>query len=285
MEPRSELVNANGARLWTALQGRGRPMVLCHGGPGGYDYLGPIAAMVDDVCLVLRYDQRGSGRSEAIPPYTVDVFVEDLESLRTHFGLANWVVGGHSWGAGLALAYATRYPQHTRALVYLSGTGIDPRWHEEYQANRLACLSEAERQEFEDLTRRLDASTDDEGIGMQARRRHLSRRTDVFDAASVGDLPTFEEHPTSDEVNRLVGADWDAYMQRPAFRKSVCSLTMPALLLHGDADPRPAHFAQALADSLTCADFGLIPRAGHYPWIEQPTLVRAALSRFLAGPA
>ena len=29
-------------------------MVLCHGGPGGYDYLEPVAAMVDDLCRVLR---------------------------------------------------------------------------------------------------------------------------------------------------------------------------------------------------------------------------------------
>jgi hypothetical protein len=62
----SDVVAVNGARLWTALQGRGIPMVLCHGGPGGYDYLAPVAEMVGDDCLVLRYDQRGSGRSEAI---------------------------------------------------------------------------------------------------------------------------------------------------------------------------------------------------------------------------
>ena len=37
-------------------------MVLCHGGPGGYDYLAPVHAdTVSDVCQVVRYDQRGSG--------------------------------------------------------------------------------------------------------------------------------------------------------------------------------------------------------------------------------
>ena len=277
----SDMVTTNGVRLWTAVQGHGVPMVLCHGGPGGHDYLAPIADMVDDVCLVLRYDQRGSGRSEAFPPYTVATFVDDLECLRAHFGFESWVVGGHSWGAGLALAYASRYPHRTRAMVYLSGTGIDPKWHEEYQANRLACLSEAERQEFEHLTCGLREATGDQRTQMQARRMQLSRRTDLFDAAFVDDLPTFDEHPTCDEVNRLVSADWDSYMQGSAFRRDVSDLAMPALFLHGAADPRPERFARALADSLTDGRFELVPCAGHYPWVEQPALVRAALRGFL----
>ena len=41
-----EILQINGVRLWTAVQGEGIPMVLCHGGPGGYDYLGPVADMV-----------------------------------------------------------------------------------------------------------------------------------------------------------------------------------------------------------------------------------------------
>ena len=38
-----KILQINGIRLWTSVQGEGIPMVLCHGGPGGYDYR--------DVCL------------------------------------------------------------------------------------------------------------------------------------------------------------------------------------------------------------------------------------------
>jgi pimeloyl-ACP methyl ester carboxylesterase len=31
----------DGARLWTATEGDGRPVVLCHGGPGSTDTLAP----------------------------------------------------------------------------------------------------------------------------------------------------------------------------------------------------------------------------------------------------
>ena len=46
----------NGVQLWTTTQGRWQPIVLCHGGPGGYDYLQPIADMISDLCQVIRYD-------------------------------------------------------------------------------------------------------------------------------------------------------------------------------------------------------------------------------------
>jgi proline iminopeptidase len=52
--------------------------------------------------------------------------VADLEALRAHWGLPTWVVGGHSFGATLALAYALTHPDRTRGLIYLSGTGVDP---------------------------------------------------------------------------------------------------------------------------------------------------------------
>ena len=47
-------------------------------------------------------------------------------------------MGGHSTGADLALTYALSYPEHVRALVYLSGTGVqdDRQWHEAYEGGR-----------------------------------------------------------------------------------------------------------------------------------------------------
>ncbi len=109
-------VDVNGVSLWTETQGKGPPLVLCHGGPGMYDYLGPVADMVDDIATVYRYDQRGSGRSGRTPPYTVDTFVEDLDALRRYWGNDRWIVGGNSWGADLAIAYCLRYSDRATAL-------------------------------------------------------------------------------------------------------------------------------------------------------------------------
>jgi pimeloyl-ACP methyl ester carboxylesterase len=36
---------------------------MVHGGPGVPDYLAPVAGIIDDLCPVHRYDQRGTGGS------------------------------------------------------------------------------------------------------------------------------------------------------------------------------------------------------------------------------
>jgi len=264
-----QLTPINGVSLWNAIQGKAQPMVLCHGGPGGYDYLGPVADMIGDVCRVLRYDQRGSGRSGASAPYDVATFVADLDGLREHFGFESWIVAGHSWGANLALAYAVEYPTRTRAVLYISGTGIDPRWHEEYRGNRLASLSDPDREEFQRLRAMRDEARHSEEERVRERLTELTRKTDVFDPGYVDFTPGFDRYPVSHQVNQIVNADWNTYEENAEFHRAVHELSMPVLFLHGAADPRPAHFLEELSSHLVRGHFIAVERCGHYPWIEQ----------------
>ncbi len=135
---RERLLSANGAELWVAEQGTGIPMMLCNGGPGCCDYLGTVAECIDDVAQVYRFEPRGCGRSSSAGPYDLPTTLADLEALRVALGHVRWVVGGHSWGADLALAYALEYPKHVLALAYISGAGVqnDREWHAVYQAGR-----------------------------------------------------------------------------------------------------------------------------------------------------
>lgn len=276
-----QVLQINGVRLWTAVQGKGIPMVLCHGGPGGYDYLGPVADMATDVCQVVRYDQRGSGRSQPVDPYNVSTFVNDLEGLRKHFNFERWIVGGHSWGAGLALAYAVRFPTRTIAVLHIAGTGIDVRWHDKYSENRLKALNESEREEYQHLRAKRERAKGADGERILSRLRTLSRMTDVFDSNQVDNLPSFDEYPVSNEANEKVGADWKNYTKDSRFRQSVYNLPMPVLFLHGACDPRPSHFIETLASKLSRSTFALIPESGHYPWVEKPDEVKASLRQFV----
>ena len=124
--PVADLVPVNdGCRLWTQATGTGRPAVLCHGGPGLWDYLLPLARLAGPGYRVHRYDQRGCGRSGRQGPWTLAQFISDLDGLRAHFGYRRWVVAGHSFGADLALRYALRYPHRVTAVVYICGTGLE----------------------------------------------------------------------------------------------------------------------------------------------------------------
>ncbi len=150
-----EMVDVPGASLWTVHHGHGFPLVLCHGGPGDWDYLGAVAEMIDDLVTVYRYDQRACGRSTGEPPYTVAKAIADLEALRIHWKIPQWIVAGHSWGAELARAYSLAYPERAKALIYMAAAGVittDPSaWQVEYQANRQTLLSPTEWQRIADL--------------------------------------------------------------------------------------------------------------------------------------
>jgi pimeloyl-ACP methyl ester carboxylesterase len=63
----------------------GYPVMLCNGGAGCCDYLAPVADMLDDVAQVIRFEQRGCGRSQTVPPYDIETCMIDLENVRRHF--------------------------------------------------------------------------------------------------------------------------------------------------------------------------------------------------------
>jgi len=122
---------SDGALLWTVVEGAGPPAVLCHGGPGLWDYLGGLSALLRDVLRVHRWDQRGCGRSGPAAAYGIEQAVQDVQELHSKLGVdEKWIVVGHSWGAYLALLTALSHPETTCALVYVSGNGTPECWRE-----------------------------------------------------------------------------------------------------------------------------------------------------------
>lgn len=171
-----ERVAVDGGWLWTASRGAGVPLVLAHGGPGLSNNLTAVAEMVADVARVHLYDQRGGGRSSAAGPFDVATFVDDLEALRDE----RWVVGGHSWGAALALFYALAHPGRTLGVVYLAGTSVRWGFQERVRRERMSRLTAGERKELEALGRRLD------GGGTERDRARFLRLIWSTDFASPG---------------------------------------------------------------------------------------------------
>src|SRR4051812_49704890 len=101
-------VESRGGKIWTVSQGTGVPLLLCNGGPGCSDYLGPVSDMLDDQAQVIRFEASGCGRSDALPPYDIETCLCDIENIRVHYGFERWIIAGHSWGADMAVIYALR---------------------------------------------------------------------------------------------------------------------------------------------------------------------------------
>ena len=133
-------VQNGSAQIWTEITGHQKDkfMVLCSGGPGCCDYLFPVSQMANDGYTVIRFEQRGCGRSEKDGQYDVETALSDLEAIRAYYGITSWVVGGHSWGAVLSLLYAVRYPERVDALLFMAGIGVqnNREWLTEFYASR-----------------------------------------------------------------------------------------------------------------------------------------------------
>jgi proline iminopeptidase len=127
-------INVNGAELWAADSEVGYPVLLTPGGPGCCDYLGPVSALIEDAARVIRWEPRGCGQSSQDGPYDLMTTLADMDAIRASYGFERWVVGGHSHGAFLALAYALEYPERVDGIIYLAGIGIqnDRHWSMEY---------------------------------------------------------------------------------------------------------------------------------------------------------
>jgi proline iminopeptidase len=279
-----EVVSIAGCALWTARQGNGPALVCCHGGPGLWDYLEPVAAMVDDLATVYRYDQRSCGRSTGGPPHDVATAVADLDALREQWGLSQWIVLGHSWGATLALAYGLAHPARLRALIYLCGTGVNASWHAEYRANRAALLSPGEQRQLTDLRTCLATAQEAEFDAVERAYCELAWSTDIADRAHARELVRqlfVDGLHVNFQVNELLGNDTGRFTQQSTLPEQLATLRVPTLVIHGERDPRPARVARQLAESIPTASYVELPHIGHLPWLEQPDLLRGALRPFL----
>ena len=98
----------------------GKPVIFLHGGPGGgvdpkyRRYFNP------DKWRIIMFDQRGCGKSTPfaeLKENTTWDLVDDIEKIRNHLSIDNWVVFGGSWGSTLSLAYSQTYPNSCKGLI------------------------------------------------------------------------------------------------------------------------------------------------------------------------
>ena len=123
----------DGAQLRTWIAGSTNPqrlpVVMVHGGPGVPDYLGPVAGIIDDLCPVYRYDQRGTGGSPWEGKHTIARHVRDLALLLDAWGHDRVVLMGHSFGTNMAGYFMLAHPERVAGLIQIAGPFLDP-WRE-----------------------------------------------------------------------------------------------------------------------------------------------------------
>lgn len=98
----------------------GLPVVFLHGGPGAGVSAYHRRFFDPARYRIVLFDQRGAGQSTPFAELTDNTtahLVADIEAVREHLGVEQWVVFGGSWGSTLALAYAQAHPERALGLV------------------------------------------------------------------------------------------------------------------------------------------------------------------------
>jgi proline iminopeptidase len=124
----------NGVRLFFDVEGaklvpdgpamREKPtLLLLHGGPGfDHSIYKPAYAALADIAQIIYLDHRGNGRSDdgARESWNLAQWGDDVRAFCDALGVVDPIVLGASFGGMVALAYATRHPDHPSRLVLIS---------------------------------------------------------------------------------------------------------------------------------------------------------------------
>ena len=279
----------NGVRLFYRLVGSGRDtVVVIHGGPGfNMEYLAadmePLAARH----AVLFYDQRGTGRSTLVTDsigLDAQRFVEDLEALRSHFGVQRLNLLGHSWGAAVAALYASRYPERTGRMLIVGG--IPARRSEVVRAfaDMDAGRDSVERRQMQEWW---EARTANPGDAAACHAYYVLWFRPFFadpaaGARSRGDFCAGTPESRTNKmrsVDRFTMAslgDWD-------WVPSLRGIMAPTLVVHGSVDPLPLASARTWAAALPNGRILVLDRIGHFSYVEAPERFFVAVDEFLRG--
>lgn len=119
-----EMIETNGVRLRTVVEGRGPLVILLHGFPQcWYLWRHQIDPLVHAGFQVAVPDQRGYGGSDrpaAIEAYNVVDLSADVVGIADALGHERFLVVGHDWGAPVAWHTALLHAERIKAVAGLS---------------------------------------------------------------------------------------------------------------------------------------------------------------------
>jgi 3-oxoadipate enol-lactonase len=242
--------------LWYDETGEGPPLVLLHEGVVDSRIWEPVVPLLAERHRVIRYDQRGFGRSpRPEAPYSL---VEDLVSVLDAAGVDESALVAASRGGAIALMTAVERPERVSALVLL-GSGLP------------------------------GASLDVGWTPDQIARWERAEEEDDWPAMAELDMEAWAPMGADDELRAMFveNAVWsnseDPATDEPVAER-VSGITAPTLVITGGRDVRGINdIGDRLAREIPGARSAVIQEADHMiPWRAPEELSHLVLD-FLSG--
>jgi proline iminopeptidase len=292
-----QFVDANGVLIYAKTVGKGKPLVIVHGGPGAsHDYFLPYLLPLARHHRLVFIDERGSGKSEKLADasgYTVEAMVEDVEAVRVALGLGKIDLLGHSYGGVLAQAYALKYQANLSHLVLAST------FHSTSAMNEVFRQMKAKMPE--ELRARID-KMEAEGLYGHGKIFEQNRYTNDYMIAAWGEgyFPyLYANHPDpNNDPTQSGNMSWDLYremwgshgefiidgnLKSVEYADRLHTIKVPTLLLSGDHDECDPSLARDMHARIAGSKLTLLPQSGHMTFVDQPALFIKTVDEFLVG--
>lgn len=206
--------------------GEGRPVVLIHGWPlSGQSWRHQLEPLRASGHRVVTYDRRGFGRSQPGDRYDYDTLADDLARVLTDLDLRDAVLVGFSMGGGEVARYVARHgEERLRGVVFAAAV---PPYLLQVEGNPDGPLA-------------TDAAHDQRVALETDRDAFFEKFTTTFFSGADGIMVSEEERQEaivlaqqSDQTAAL--ECMDAFSSTD-FRGDLEAITVPTLVIHGDAD-------------------------------------------------
>src|SRR4030042_6408372 len=115
----------NGLTLWFKVSGNGLVCLMPTPGWGpGSDIYFESLKEIEEIFTMVYIDTRGSGRSEKpdVEQYTIENFILDIEAIRSHIGVEQIWLMGHSKAGVIVLDYVLTFPENTKGIVLIKAS-------------------------------------------------------------------------------------------------------------------------------------------------------------------
>ena len=262
-------IESGGNTIHLKVFGDGERILIINGGPGmNSNGFVPLAKSLGKSYQTIIYDQRGTGKSKIskTDPTTVtlDSMIIDIEMIREHLDIQNWIVFGHSFGGMLASYYATKHHEKIKALILSSSGGINMDLFSRLDiASR---LTQIERDSLSYWNDRI--SQGDTSYLARLRRGYNLAPAYLYDRSNI---PIVAERLTQGNmtINRLVYQnmrliDFDC-------SKELEALKLPVLIILGEQDIIDLETAKTTSNVLSNSELIILENCGHYGWLDRPT--------------
>ncbi|MFN8216986.1 MAG: alpha/beta fold hydrolase [Solirubrobacterales bacterium] len=237
-----------------------------------------VAERLADSHRVIAPDLIGHGDS-ATPrgDYSLGAHAASIRDLLTTIGVERATIVGHSLGGGVAMQFFYQFPQRTERLGLVSSGGLG---QEVSPLLRGAALPGSASLLRLASDRRLVASL--AATGSRLRQRGVA--TGVYLQAVARALGPLQESGSRRAFLQTLRAVIDFHGQKMSARDRLYLLgEMPTLIAWGERDRTiPIGHGREASAAIPNCRFELLPRAAHFPNLEDPEALAAILRDWIA---